>query len=356
MAARRRSPSPRPLARRTARGPAARAARLAGLTLAWLLMVVTALWAVLALGCLDHLRPALQFGLAAVFAGIALAALVGFLTTRWRRRACLAYGAALVLVGAAWASQRPSNDRPWQPETAVLAYATVAGDQVTVHNIRNFAYRSETDFTPAYYDRTFDLSRLESVDLVASYWMGPHIAHIFLTFGFAGNQHLAFSIEARKEMGEGYSSLKGFFRQYELYYVVADERDVIRVRSNYRQDPPEEVHLYPLNGAKAAARRLFLEYVRQINDLKDHPQFYNTLTTNCTSTIWLNSRVNPGHLPFSWKLLLSGHVPEFLFENGRLRGDLPFRELERRSLINERARPADQAPDFSMKIRQVPGA
>src|SRR5207244_1722109 len=141
-----------------------------------------------------------------------------------------------------------------QPEVARLAYATIDGDLVTVHNIRNFDYRTETDFTPAYYDKTYDLKKLDSVDLVAVYWMGPAIAHLFLSFGFAGD-HLAISIEARKEKGEGYSSVKGFFRQYELYYVVADERDVIRVRTNYRKDPPEAVYVFPLRAPRETMRR-----------------------------------------------------------------------------------------------------
>lgn len=251
---------------------------------------------------------------------------------------------------------RPSNDRHWQPDVAVLSYAEINGDLITVHNIRNFDYRSETDFTPAYYDKTFDLSKLESVDLAAVYWAGPRIAHTMLSFGFGVNDYLAISIETRKEVGESYSTFKGFFGQYELYYVVADERDVIRLRTNYRKDPPEEVYLYRLRAPIENGRRLFLEYMHRINALKEQPEFYNTLTTNCTTTIWLNSKVNPDHLPFSWKLLLSGYVPEYLYEHERLDTSLPFPELQKRSLINSRARAADNSPDFSRLIREgLPG-
>lgn len=251
---------------------------------------------------------------------------------------------------------RPSNDRHWQPDVAVLSYAEINGDLITVHNIRNFDYRSETDFTPAYYDKTFDLSKLESVDLAAVYWAGPRIAHTMLSFGFGVNDYLAISIETRKEVGESYSTFKGFFGQYELYYVVADERDVIRLRTNYRKDPPEEVYLYRLRAPIENGRRLFLEYMHRINALKEQPEFYNTLTTNCTTTIWLNSKVNPDHLPFSWKLLLSGYVPEYLYEHERLDTSLPFPELQKRSLINSRAQAADNSPDFSRLIREgLPG-
>jgi len=221
---------------------------------------------------------------------------------------------------------------------------------ITVHNIRNFAYRTETDFTPAYYDRTYDLTKLDSADLVAAYWMGPEIAHIFLTFGF-GDDHLAISIEARKETSEGYSSIKGFFKQYELIYIVGDERDLIRVRTNYRKDPPEDVYLYLLAGSPENARRVFLDYMNTINHLRERPKFYNTLTANCTNVIWMHTRLNRGHVPFSWKILLSGYTPAYLHEQGKLGTGFSFEELQRRSHINESALRADQAPDFSRRIR-----
>ena len=260
----------------------------------------------------------------------------------------LALFAALLL---SWSAMKPSNDRDWEPDQAALAYASIHGDSVTLHNIRNFVYRTEFDFTPAYYDRTFDLRQLNSVDLFAVYWMGPAIAHVFLSFGFADGSHVAFSIEGRRERGQGYSSLAGFFRQYTLYYVVGDERDIVALRTNYRLAPPEHVYLYRLHANPDSARRLFLEYLEQINDLKEHARWYNTLTHNCTSTIWLNSRVNPGHLPYSWKILLSGHAPEFLYEHGKLDTSVPFEELQRRAYINARAQQAGQSLDFSQRIR-----
>ena len=233
---------------------------------------------------------------------------------------------------------------------------TIDGDLVTIHNIRNFDYRTEIDFTPAYYDKTFDLRKLEFVDLIASYWMGPDIAHVFLSFGFGGNDYLPISIERRDEQREGYSTIKGLFRQFELFHVVADERDVIRVRTNYRKDPPEDVYLYRTQSPIENGRRLFREYMRKINELKAKPEFYNTLTTNCTGNIWLHTGINPGHLAYSWKLLLSGHVPDYLYEHGRLDRGLPLPELQRQSLINSRAQSANQAQDFSRRIREgLPG-
>jgi hypothetical protein len=330
---------------------ARRAARAVGLFLTGLLMLGMSGWGVLALHYWDHANPALRDALAAAWAFASLILIVGFSLRRWRWRALVAFAVLFALLVGFWSTIAPTNDGPWQPENAVLPYASIDGDRITLHNIRNFDYRSETDFTAGYYDRTFDLQKLDAVDLFAVYWMGPAIAHVFLSFGFTDGSHVAVSIEARRALGEAYSSVAGFFRQYELYYAVGDERDIVRVRTNYRRDPPEEVYLYRLQGSAADGQRLFLEYLREINALKDHAQWYNSLTTNCTNTIWLNSRVNPGHLPYSWKILVTGHLPEFLYEHGKLDTSVPFAELRRRAHINALAQAADQAADFSQRIR-----
>ncbi len=307
-------------------------------------------WGALALFYLAPESPTVRAALAWGFAALGLLTLGALAAGRGRRVAALAFAAAFVLVLVVWGSATPSNDRDWQPEVAVLPYATFDGDLVSLHNIRNFDYRTETDFTPAYYDRAFDLRRLDRVDLIAVYWMGPAIAHLFVSFGF-GDEHLPISIEVRKTRSKKYSTLAGLFRQYELYYVVADERDVVRVRTNYRKSPPEEVYVFRVVGSPENARRVFLDYMRDINTLREHPRFYNTVTTNCTTMILAHTTVNPGHLPYSWKTLLSGYTPEYAYDRGRLDGSLLFEELKRRGHINALAQAADKAPDFSQRIR-----
>ncbi len=251
----------------------------------------------------------------------------------------------------AWSNVEPSNDRKWQSDVAELPYASFEGDLVTLHNIRNFEYWTELDYTARYYDKTFDLRELNEVDLIAVYWMGDAIAHIMLSFGFADRDYVTISIETRKEAGESYDTIRGFFRQYELTYIVGDERDLIRLRTNFRKNPPEEAFLYRTAIPPANARRLFLDYVREINLLRDHPAFYNTGTTNCTTNIYRHTLVNPGEHPFSWKLLLSGYAPEYVYERGGLDQSLPFADLRRRSYINPAAQAADKADDFSQQIR-----
>ena len=188
-----------------------------------------------------------------------------------------------------------------------------------------------------------------TVDLIAVYWTGDAIAHIMVSFGFAG-EHVAFSIETRKEKGEAYSSIAGFFKRYELIYVVGDERDLIRVRTDYRR-PEELVYLYRTRAGPENARRLFLEYVGKINQLKERPEFYNTLTTNCTTDVWSLVRRLSGQFPLDWRVLLSGYFPEYAYELDSLDTSMPFAELKARSLINDQAHAADQAPDFSARIR-----
>ncbi|MBV8878038.1 MAG: DUF4105 domain-containing protein [Gammaproteobacteria bacterium] len=343
MAAETTSGRARTLVRRSARG--------AALFILLLAMLAVSGWGALALHYWDHANGTLRNVLAGLWSMACLALAGGFLVRRWRWRSFAAFVALSAVLITCWRLMTPSNDRNWEPENAVLAYATIDGDRITLHDIRNFDYRSERDFTPAYYDRVFDLRQLDRVDLFAVHWMGPAVAHVLLSFGFADGAHVAFSIETRREKGQSYSSLEGFFRQYTLYYAVGDERDIVRLRTNYRHAPPEQVYLYRLHGNLEAGRRLFLEYLAQINALRQHAQWYNTLTSNCTNSIWLMSRINPEHVPYSWKILLSGYLPEYLYEQGKLDRNVPFPELQRAALINARAQAADEAADFSQRIR-----
>jgi hypothetical protein len=277
--------------------------------------------------------------------------LLAFLFLPRRRRTLLISLCAFALLVFLFFQIPASNDRDWQPEVAVTPYATINGDRITIHNLRNFAYRTETDFTPRWETRTYDLSKLDSVDLIAVYWAGKAIAHIMVSFGFAGKDYLAVSIETRKEKGESYSTLAGFFRQYELYYVVADERDVVGVRTTYRQ-PQEDVYIYRVKGPLKNARRVFLDYLKGMNELHERPSYYNTLTTNCTTSILMHTRMNPESPPMSWKILLSGYVPDYLYELGRLDTTHSFVELERLSRVNERAHAAGADATFSRRIRE----
>jgi hypothetical protein len=280
-----------------------------------------------------------------------ISTIVAFLLLRNRRRTLVGFLIVFAMLVVLFFQIRPSNERDWQPEVAVTPHAEINGDLVTIRGVRNFDYRTESDFTPRWETRTYDLRKLDSAAIIAVYWAGKAIAHVMLSFGFEGKDYLAVSIETRKEKGEGYSTLAGFFRNYELYYVVADERDVIRVRTTYRQ-PQEDVYIYRVSGPVENVRRVFLDYLKSINELDDRAAFYNTLTTNCTTSILFHTRMNPESPPRSWKILLSGYVPEYLYRLGRVDTTKPFPELERLSQVNARAHAADKDPAFSQRIRE----
>jgi hypothetical protein len=290
----------------------------------------------------------------AVAAGYTLASMAIFFLGRTWKKAVVLFVLLFTLVLVVFLLQKPSNDRDWQPDLALLPSATIDGDRITIHNIRNCDYRTETDFTVQHDDKTFDLNALTSLDLFLVDWGLGSVVHTMVSFGFNNQEYVAISIEARKERGEGYSTLRGFFRQYELTYVVADERDVVRLRTNYRQG--ETVYLYRIQGDKALFREVFLDYFRSINQLTVRPAWYNALLSNCTSVLRGHTRPYYQKVFWDWRLLANGYADELAYEKGTLDTSLPFAELKRRSIINTKAKAADRDPDFSLRIRAgLPG-
>jgi hypothetical protein len=261
----------------------------------------------------------------------------------------MGYGFACFAIAVGWwLSLQPSNVRDWQPDVSETAWAEIAGDRVTVHNVRNFIYRSETDYIPRWETRVVDLPSIRGADIFITYWGSPWIAHPIVSFRYGNDEYLAFSIEVRKEAGEQYSAIRGFFRQFELIDIVSDERDVVRLRTNYRQG--EEVYLYRLRISPDQARAVFLQYIDAVNRLHKRPEWYNALTTNCTTEIRkVVDGVAGSHVPWDWRILLNGRLDEMLYERGSLSRDLPFTELKRLSHINAEARGLDAG--YSQGIR-----
>ncbi len=314
--------------------------------LAWIAGVLCAAWAFGAL-FFDFPVVTLRAPAAIVFVLVLLVVVI-FVRGRLLKLAIVFGGFAFVALW--WLTLEPSNDRAWQSDVAQTAWAEIKGDEVTVHNVRNCEYRTETDFTPRWESRTYRLSQITGMDLAVMYWGSPWMAHPIVSFRFADALPLCFSIETRKAIGQSYSALRGLYRQYTLIYIVADERDSIRVRSNYRHG--EDVYLYRTMASPAQARARFLEYVNAINTLRDHPQWYNAITTNCTTNIRTQRSVNE-RAPWDWRMLVNGKADEMLYQHHLIAtAGLPFSELKQRSLINNRARVADEDPDFSRVIRE----
>jgi hypothetical protein len=321
--------------------------RVIGLGLAWLLLAGVTTWAAAALYVDFPLEGA---GLPAAIVYLALVA-AAFVLLSGQRRKMIACGALFAIVLGWWLTLQPSNARDWQGDVAQTAWAEIDGDKVTINNVRNFDYRTETDYTPHWETRSYDLKDIRGADLFVTFWGSPWIAHPIVSFQFGDHDHVAFSVETRKEVGEEYSALRGFFRQYELIYVVADERDLVRVRTNYRVG--EEVYLYRTTATPEAAREIFLDYLRTLNDMHRSPVFYNAITSNCTTNIRIHTQAAAGDkmAPWDWRLLLNGKGDEFAYQNGRLAGDLPFDQLKAQAHINAAARAADTSPQFSDLIR-----
>ena len=289
--------------------------------------------------------------LAALLAGLyPLLVLTLLVKVRPMRRALVASLVLFVMLLGWWFSLAPSNSRDWQRDVAQLPSADIQGDKITIRNVRNFNYRSETDFTEHWETRSYDLSKLRGLDLHVIYWGSPNIAHTILSWEFEDGQHLAVSIETRKEVGERYSAVAGFFRQYELYYVVADERDVVGLRTNYRH---EDVYLYRLRTPPVRARALLLDYLKAVNRLAAQAKWYNALSDNCTTTIRMHAGDVITGIPLDWRWLANGYLDELLYEMGIVNRDLPFAELKKRSYINPIAQGVAPGGDFSGMIRKA---
>ncbi len=310
----------------------------------WVLVGIAVLWA---FGALLFDFPVVKTLVAWGFL-IGVVALIFRVRGGWRKLAA-AFG-AFVLVLIWWLTQAPRNDRPWQPDVAELPWAEINGDEIILHNIRNCDYRTETDYTPHWETRTVRLSQLTGVDLFVNYWGSPWMAHPIASFQFTEGPPVCFSIETRKEVGESYSAIGGLYRQYELTYIMADERDVIRLRTNYRKG--EDSYLYRTTIKLERARERFLEYITTINDLKDHPRWYNALTTNCTTAIRSQHPASE-RIPWDWRMLANGKGDEMLFERHSFVTDgLSFAELRPKALTNSAAQAADASADFSRLIRE----
>ncbi len=260
---------------------------------------------------------------------------------------------ALVLLLSWWRGIRPSHERLWADDVARMLVSQVTAEQVTLEQVRNFDWRSETDYDIRWETRHYDLAQLVSADLILSYWMGPAIAHTLVSFGFADGQRLVFSLEIRRERGEAFSALGGFFRKFETVIVAADEHDILRTRTHARG---EDVYLYRLQLRPDQLRKVFLGYLERAAQLRQAPRFYNTLTSNCTTIVFeLARRLSPG-LPLDYRLLLSGHFAGYVYDHGVLTPGYSFDQLRRAGRITERALQSRPQDDYSQVIRAgIPG-
>jgi hypothetical protein len=331
---------------------AASSLRFTATLLATLIVGSSAIWGACALWFQAQGGQALKTLSVLLWAGFSLTLMIAL----WQGRTAAglvtftaAFGALLIW----WQRIAPSNDRIWADDVAQMTTGTVDGNRITLRNVRNFDWRSNTDYTQRWETRDYDLDRLNSVDMIMSHWTGPAIAHMLISFGFDDGEHVVFSVEIRRERIESFSEIGGFFKEFELSVIAADERDVIRVRTNVRG---EDTYLYRLRMQVSAMRSLFLGYIDEANTLVRTPRFYNTVTVNCTTLVYQMMQRIVGYLPLSYRLIFSGYLPEYVYRVGGLDQRYSIKELRALGRISERAKESDRSEAFSADIRRgIPG-
>ncbi len=311
-----------------------------------ILLMAGAAWAITALSF--HLTGGWKMAAQGVVFFTALA--VFALRLRQRRLGWIALGVATLVVGGWYQTLTPQADRRWASDVAHGVTADVSGDLVTLHNVRNFNWTSDNTAVEQWDTRSYDLSKMASVDMVTSVWGNPDIAHLIVSFGFTDGQHVAFSVEVRREAGESFNEVGGFFRQFELVLIAADEADVIKVRTNQRG---EDVRLYPVKLTPDQMRTLFHSYIDRGNALARTPEFYNTVTANCTSVVYRLAQVIKPDMPLDQSLLLSGRLPEYLNRLGALQGEGSMADRREAAMISAKGLAAGDA-DYSTAIRARP--
>ena len=327
-----------------------RALRPFGIVAVWLLCASLNAWAMAAL-YFDFSRTGREWLSPGIYL-VGLTFFVAIAKSRVVRIGACFTGFFIVLL--CWLSLKPSNNRDWQSNLAQTPWAEITGDRVTIHNFRHCYYRQEAEFTCEWLTKEVFLSQVRGIDFFVDYWGSPWIAHPIISFQFGDKDYVAASIEARFQVAQGYSPIRSFFRQFTIVYVLASERDLIRLRTNYRSG--EKVYLFHTTASPQVSRDLFLQYLRQANRLRDEPRWFNAVTNNCTTSMFANMAAT-GHMPagssrYSWWVLLNGRAPEMLYRGGYFAGKLPFPELKAQAYINPVANTVNDAPDFSQRIRK----
>lgn len=308
-----------------------------------LVVVATTSWTVLAIHY--HVRqPWLRWCVSFVPAAVVGASLGVLPFVPWVLALWLGL---LVITSMWWLSLRPRLERDWAVGMEVLPRAEVVGDTLSVRHLRNYDYTAGGDPIPRYEERTYDLATLSSLDYCLSHWSGPVMAHTLVSFGFEDGQFLCVSVEARRQRWQSYSPLAGLFRAYELMFILGDERDIIRLRTNVRR---ERVYMYRLRMPLPDVRRLLLDYVNRIEMLATQPAWYNSFSSNCTTNLFYHRRAN---VPWWLKpnILLNGLSARAMYRLGYLDNRVPYQELQAHCAIRERALSAGDAADFSQQIR-----
>ncbi|MCJ8161028.1 lipoprotein N-acyltransferase Lnb domain-containing protein [Acinetobacter zhairhuonensis] len=328
-------------------------------TLQWLLhcifslfVLLSSLWLCLALWIQQPIHPIVTYGLIIAWACFSLSILGIYFSQHLisRNKDILLYVFGFFLALGWYFGLDARQDRDWNPEVSRLLSYQIQGNQVTLDNVRDFHWYSDGSYEAAWQTRVLDLNQITGVNIITSYWTGPQIAHTLVSFDFANQAPLTFSIEIRKEQGEDFSAIGGFFRKYELNLVAANETDIIYTRSNIRH---EQVYFFPIKMSKSQSRALFLEYLNKANELAQQPKWYNTLSSNCTTLVFdMIQEVSQKPLPVDYRLLASGYLPNYLYDLDAISHRYSLHEWYRRAHVNPKVQSLTSVQDYSSTIRQ----
>ncbi|RFS33866.1 DUF4105 domain-containing protein [Acinetobacter sp. SWAC5] len=300
-----------------------------------LFVVLSSAWLCMAIWVQQPINSIVSYAIIGFWIAFALSILgIYFSHLLSRRKDILIYGLAFLFALIWYFSLPARQDRDWNPEVAKMLSYEKHGDQVTLHNVRNFDWHADGRYTERWKTRHYNLNDITGVNIITSYWMGPKIAHTLVSFDFAHSAPLTFSIEIRKEKNEDFSAIGGFFRKFEVSLIAADEKDIIYTRSNIRG---EQVYFFPINMGEAERKALFEEYLSKSDDLAKHAKWYNTLTSNCTTLIFdMVQAVSKQHLPVDYRLLASGYLPNYLYDLNALSHQWDIATWYRRAHVNPR--------------------
>lgn len=269
-----------------------------------------------------------------------------------RRRDIVIYILSFLLSLSWYFGLEARQDRDWNPEVAKILSYEKQGDLVTLHNVRNFTWHSDGSYTEQWDTRSFDLNQITGVNIITSYWMGPQIAHTLVSFDFANTAPLTFSIEIRKEKNEEFSAIGGSFRKYELSLIASDEHDIVYTRSNIRH---EQVYFFPIRLGQSESKALFAEYLRKADELAEHPKWYNTLTSNCTTLVFdMVQAISQEQWPTDYRILASGYLPNYLYDLGAISPQWDMKTWYQKAHINPRVNSHTPltSSQYSQLIRQ----
>ncbi len=300
-----------------------------------LFVVLSSAWLCMAIWIQQPINHIVSYALIGIWIAFALSILGIYFSYVFSRRKdiliyCLAFLFALI-----WYFSLPARqDRDWNPEVAKMLNYEKHGDQITLHNVRNFDWHADGSYTERWETRHYNLNEITGVNIITSYWMGPQIAHTLVSFDFAHSAPLTFSIEIRKEKTEDFSAIGGFFRQFEVSLIAADEKDIIYTRSNVRG---EQVYFFPIKMGMAERKALFEEYLSKSDDLAEHAKWYNTLTSNCTTLVFdMVQAVSKKQLPVDYRLLASGYLPNYLYDLNAISHQWSMQTWYQRAHVNPR--------------------